>query len=98
MRREPGRAGSSSRPGPGRRIGALSGTSLDSQVSELARILDELKTERAQAAVEGAELRRKGTERLSEAVVKSLGRIHKVLSPEQRDRLAYLIRTGALAF
>ena len=94
----------------------------ESQVTELARILDELKIERAQAAVddrrtlaafadavsadafdeagaaEGAELRRKGSERLSDAVVKALGRIHKLLSPEQRGRLAYLIRTGTLAF
>lgn len=94
----------------------------ESQVAELARILDELKTERAQAAVddrralasfadavsgesfdearavEGADLRRTGASRLSEAVVGALGRIHKLLSPEQRQRLAYLIRTGTLAF
>ncbi|OLD64751.1 MAG: hypothetical protein AUI47_04425 [Acidobacteria bacterium 13_1_40CM_2_68_5] len=94
----------------------------ESQVTELARILDELKTERAQAAVddrrtltafadavsgdafdearaaEGADLRRKGSSGLSDAVVKALGRIHKLLSPEQRERLAYLIRTGTLAF
>ena len=94
----------------------------EAQVAELARVLDELKTERAQAAVddrrtltaladalsgesfdearavEGAELRRKGAERLSDAVVKALGRIHKLLTPEQRERLAYLIRTGTLAF
>jgi len=92
------------------------------QVTELARILDELKIERAQAAVddrrtlaafadavsgdafdgaraaEGADLRRKGSAGLSEAVVKALGRIHKLLSPQQRERLAYLIRTGTLAF
>ncbi|OLC55801.1 MAG: hypothetical protein AUH92_01325 [Acidobacteria bacterium 13_1_40CM_4_69_4] len=94
----------------------------ESQVAELARILDELKTERAQAAVddrrtlaafadavsgdafdearaaEGADLRRKGSARLSDAVVKALGRIHRLLSPEQRERLAYLIRTGTLVF
>ena len=94
----------------------------EAQVTELARVLDELKTERAQAAVddrrtlaaladalsgeafdearavEGADLRRKGAERLSDAVVKALGRIHRLLSPEQRERLAYLIRTGTLAF
>jgi len=82
----------------------------ESQVADLAHILDELKTERAQAAVddrrtlaaladalsgesfdeardvEGADLRRKGAERLSEAVVKALSRIHKLLSPEQRER------------
>src|SRR5882672_9434381 len=90
----------------------------DSQVAEMARILNELKTERAQAAVDdrrtltafadalagetfdearakqGAELRRKGAERLGEAVLKALGRIHKVLDAEQRERFAYLIRTG----
>jgi hypothetical protein len=31
-------------------------------------------------------------------VVRALGRFHKLLSPEQRQRLAYLIRTGTLAF
>jgi Spy/CpxP family protein refolding chaperone len=94
----------------------------ESQVAGLARILDELKTERAQAAVddrrtlaaladalsggqfdearaaEGAELRRKGASRLSDAVVKALAGIHALLTPEQRDKLAYLIRTGTLAF
>jgi len=94
----------------------------ESQVTEMARILDDLKTERAQAAVddrrtlaafadavsgesfeesratEGAVLRRSGAARLSEAVVKALGRIHALLTPVQRERLAYLIRTGTLAF
>jgi len=94
----------------------------ESQVAGLARILDALKTERAQAAVddrrtlaaladalsgdsfdesraaEGAELRRKGAGRLSDAVVKALAEIHALLTPEQRDKLAYLIRTGTLAF
>ncbi len=93
----------------------------DRQVTELARILDELKTERAQAevdrrrsltafadaltteafdtskAAEGGQLRVKSAERLREAVVKSLQQIHALLSPEQRSRLAYLIRTGTLA-
>ena len=92
----------------------------DAQVAEMARILDELKTERAQAAVDdrrtltafadalgkdafdealarrGADLRRSGGDRLAEAVVKALGRIHAILEAEQRDRLAYMIRTGAL--
>ena len=94
----------------------------ESQVTALARILDELKTERAQAAVddrrtlaaladalsgesfdearaaEGADLRRRGADRLAESVVKALGRIHALLKPEQRERLAYLIRAGQLAF
>ncbi|MDQ2869859.1 MAG: Spy/CpxP family protein refolding chaperone [Acidobacteriota bacterium] len=91
------------------------------QVSELARILDELKTERAQAAVDGrralssfadavagdafdeakaaagAALRLQSAERLRTAVVNGLGRIHKLLEPPQRARLAYLIRTGVLS-
>ena len=93
----------------------------EEQVSELARILDELKTERAQAAVDhrralsafadaiagevfeeakanaGAALRLQSAERLREAVVSALSRIHKLLDPQQRARLAYLIRTGTLA-
>ncbi len=94
----------------------------EAQVTGLARILDELKTERAQAAVDdrrtlaaladalsgesfdearavdGVDLRRQGAERLAGAVVKALGRIHALLTPEQRERLSYLIRTGTLAF
>jgi len=93
----------------------------EQQVSDLARILDELKTERAQAAVddrrttsafadalglekfdevkagEGGALRVKSAERLREAVVKALGRIHALLDQQQRTQLAYLIRTGALS-
>jgi hypothetical protein len=90
-------------------------------VAELARILEELKTERAQAAVdnrrttaafadsiagdafaesrasEGAALRLQSAQRLRDAVVKALGKLHAVLKPEQRQRLAMLIRTGALS-
>jgi len=93
----------------------------ENQVAELARILDEIKTERAQAAVDhrralsafadaieggafdeakaaaGAAVRVAGAERLKGAVLKALGRLHKMLDPEQRSRLAYLIRTGALS-
>jgi Spy/CpxP family protein refolding chaperone len=92
----------------------------DRQVAELAKILDELKTERAQAEVdrrrtlaafadamtgdafdaakagEGGELRVKSAEHLRSAVLKALQQIHDVLKSEQRVRLAYLIRTGAL--
>jgi Spy/CpxP family protein refolding chaperone len=92
----------------------------DAQIGELARILDELKTERAQAEVdgrrttaafadavagdsfdnakagEGAALRVKSAERLRDAVVQALGRIHALLDHEQREQLAYMIRTGAL--
>ena len=89
-------------------------------MAELAKILDELKTERAQAAVddrrtvasfadalgleafeeararEGGDLRVKSAERLRDAVLKALQRIHAILDREQREKLAYLIRTGAL--
>ena|SRR5437870_988667 len=91
------------------------------QVAELARILDELKTERAQAEVdrrrtvaafadaltgevfdaakagEGGDLRVASAQRLRGAVLQALQRIHAVLNPDQRARLAYLIRTGTLA-
>src|SRR5262249_534271 len=90
------------------------------QISSLARILDELKTERAQAAVDhprtvaafadaltgaefdsakagqGADLRLKSADQLRGAVLKALEQIHAILNPDQRARLAYLIRTGAL--
>lgn len=35
--------------------------------------------------------------RLRDALLAALGRIHAVLSPEQRERFAYLVRTGVLA-
>lgn len=93
----------------------------EGQVAELAKVLNDLKTERAQAAVddrrstsafadgiagdafddakvgEAATLRVQTAERLRDAVVNALRRIHAVLDAEQRERLAYLIRTGALS-
>lgn len=93
----------------------------DLQVAELARILADLKTERAQAAVdnrravtafadvvggdsfdpakaaEASAGRAKTAERLGAAVAGALGRIHALLKPDQRQQLAYLIRTGALS-
>jgi Spy/CpxP family protein refolding chaperone len=93
----------------------------ETQVEELAKILDELKTERAQAAVddrrvtsgfadalgleqfdaekaaEAGALRVKSAERLRDAVVKALARMHTVLDSQQRAQLAYLIRTGTLS-
>ena len=93
----------------------------EEQVGQLAKILDELKTERAQAAVddrrtvaafadalgletfdeararEGADLRVTSAERLRDAVVKAMGKIHAVLDSGQRAQLAYLIRTGVLS-
>ncbi len=92
----------------------------EKQIDELARLLNDLKTERAQAAVdnrravsafadlvaadafdeaklrEAANERVKSAEHLRDAIVKALGRIHALLDPAQRARLAYLIRTGAL--
>jgi Spy/CpxP family protein refolding chaperone len=91
------------------------------QVAELARILAELKTERAQAdvdgrrtvsafadavaanefnegrAAEGAALRVQSAERLRDAVLTALKRIHALLDGEQRTKLAYLIRTGTIS-
>lgn len=93
----------------------------EAQVAELARILDAIKTERAQAAVDqrrtlssfadaiegdsfdaakanaGADLRIQSAQRLREAVVTALERMHKLLDKDQRARLAYLIRTGTLS-
>jgi Spy/CpxP family protein refolding chaperone len=93
----------------------------EAQVTELASVLNELKTERAQAEVDhrrstsaladavaaesfdetkaqGAGTERvKSTERVQAAVVRALGRIHALLRPEQRAKLAYLLRTGALS-
>ena len=90
------------------------------QVGELARILNSLKTERAQAEVDGrramagladaiasptfdhqaasaaATVRVHSAERLRDAVTKALAELLEVLDPEQRARLAYLIRTGTL--
>ena len=91
------------------------------QIAELAKILEELKTERAQAAVdgrrttaafadaiageqfevnragEGAKLRLQSAERLRDAVLKALQKLHAVLKPEQRQKLSTMIRTGALS-
>jgi len=93
----------------------------DEQVTTLASILDALKTERAQAAVdqrrstsavadalsadafdaakatEVKEERVRSTERLEEAVARALGKIHALLTAEQRKKIAYLIRTGVLS-
>jgi len=91
------------------------------QVATFAAILDELKTERAQSAVdqrrrisalaeaiEGAafdaqrvasasEEQRRSDERVGEAVARALEKMHAALDDEQRKRLAYLLRTGALS-
>jgi hypothetical protein len=92
----------------------------EKQVGDLARILNELKTERAQAEVDrrrslsafadavggdtfddvrakqAAGQRVATAERLRDAVTSALGRLHALLDKNQRERLAYLIRTGVL--
>jgi Spy/CpxP family protein refolding chaperone len=92
----------------------------EKQAAKLAKILDELKTERAQAAVDdrrttagfaeavegeafdeeraraAADARVESAQRLRDAVTKALRDIHETLDPEQRETLAYLIRSGAL--
>jgi Spy/CpxP family protein refolding chaperone len=94
----------------------------EGQIAALARVIDELKTDRAQAEVdrrrtvaafadalagdvfdtakagEGGDMRVKSAERLRDAVLRTLQQLHAVLKPDQRVRLAYLIRTGRLAF
>lgn len=93
----------------------------EKQVEALASVLDELKTERAQAAVDhrrstsafadaiagetfdkaradaAATERVKTAERLRDAVSRALEKIHALLEPEQRAKLAYLLKTGTLS-
>jgi Spy/CpxP family protein refolding chaperone len=93
----------------------------EAQVTDLAAILSELKTERAQAAVDqrrttssladavaaeafdeakvksAAQDRVRSSERVQAAVARALSQIHALLKPEQRAKLAYLLRTGALS-
>jgi Spy/CpxP family protein refolding chaperone len=90
------------------------------QIGALARILGDLKTERAQAEVDdrrslaeyadaiagdsfdgvkaaGAGDRRvQSAGRVCETLGRALEQIHALLNPDQRQRLAYLIRTGVL--
>jgi Spy/CpxP family protein refolding chaperone len=91
------------------------------QITELARILDELKIERAQAEVDdrralaefadavagetfdaskassAGDRRVQTTARVRDTLIRTLQQIHALLNTEQRQRLAYLIRTGVLA-
>jgi Spy/CpxP family protein refolding chaperone len=93
----------------------------EKQITELARVLDELKIERAQAEVDdrralaefadavsgetfdsskagsAGERRVQSAGRVRDTLIRALQQIHSLLSPEQRQRLAYLIRTGVLA-
>ncbi len=90
------------------------------QLARIAAAISELKTERAQAAVddrralslladaatgeafdtakssEAAKLRVGSAERLQQKVQDTLAAMHAVLEPAQRERLAYLLRTGTL--
>jgi Spy/CpxP family protein refolding chaperone len=92
----------------------------EKQVADLAKILDELKTERAQASVDdrrsladfaealageafdtaratsAGDRRVASATKLRNAVAKALSQIHALLNPEQRGKIAYLIRTGVL--
>ena len=94
----------------------------DKQVAEVAKVLADMKTERAQAEVdarraaamladlaaaaefdeskakEAADLKVRSAERIRDVLVKMLARLHAILAPEQREKLAYLIRTGTLQF
>jgi Spy/CpxP family protein refolding chaperone len=93
----------------------------EAQVKELAKILSELKTERAQAevdqqrtltafadaisteafdtarATQGLDLRIESAQRLRRAVEAALTAVHALLSAEQRQRFAHLLRTGILS-
>jgi len=93
----------------------------EKQVIDLARVLDELKTERAQAEVDdrrtlaefadaftgdafdAAKAASAGDRRVASAakvrdtLIRSLQQIHAILNPDQRTRLAYMIRAGILA-
>jgi hypothetical protein len=90
------------------------------QVSELARILTDLKTERAQAEVDdrrsladfadavageafdsskaasAGDRRVQSAARVRETLTRALAQIHALLNSDQRQRLAYMIRTGVL--
>jgi len=92
----------------------------EKQIEQLARILDALKTERAQASVDdrrslsdfadavggetfdaakaaaGADRRVESAKRLRDAVVRALEQFHALLIPDQRAKLAYLMRSGVL--
>ena len=92
----------------------------EKQVGEVAKVLTDIKTERAQGEVdarraaalladlaaaaqfdqakarEAADLKVRSAERVRDELVQMLARLHAILSPEQREKLAYLIRTGTL--
>jgi Spy/CpxP family protein refolding chaperone len=93
----------------------------EKQITVLVRILDNVKTERAQAEVDdrralaefadavagdtfdagkaasAGERRVQSAAKLRETLTRALEEIHALLTPEQRQRLAYLIRSGVLS-
>lgn len=93
----------------------------EAQVTQFAKILDELKVERAQSEVderrsllgiadalagdtfdkakvaEATGYRVRSAEKLRDAVSKALEQTHALLQPSQRERLAYLVRTGRIS-
>jgi hypothetical protein len=92
----------------------------DAQTARLARILERLKLERAQASLDlrraaadladalesaelerakvdaASELRNTASRRVQDAVARALEELHALLEPDQRARLAELLRTGAI--
>jgi Spy/CpxP family protein refolding chaperone len=92
----------------------------DEQTARLARVLERLKLERAQASLDlrraaadladalesaefarakvdaASELRNTAARRVQEAVARALEELHALLEPDQRARLAELLRTGAI--
>jgi len=64
-------------------------------VSLLAEAAEGDTFDRAKAE-EAAALRTKSAGVVQQKVIQSIERLHALLSPEQRGRLAYLLRTGAL--
>ena len=93
----------------------------EKQITALVRVLDDVKTERAQAEVDdrralaefadsvagesfdaakaasAGERRVQSAARLRETLTRALQEIHAMLNPDQRQRLAYLIRSGVLS-
>ena len=92
----------------------------EEQTGRLARVLERLKLERAQAALDlrraaadladaleadpfardkveaAGQLRASAARRVEEAVARALAELHALCEPDQRTRLAELIRTGVL--
>lgn len=64
-------------------------------ISLLAEAAEGETFDRAKAD-EAAALRTKSAQQVQRKVVESVGRLHALLNPEQRERLAYLLRTGTL--